>query len=206
MKVFAYTRVSTAEQGDSGAGLSAQRAVIHQEASRRGWGPLAWVCDSGYSAKTMKRPGLIGVLNEIGKGDVLIASKVDRLSRSMLDFATLMQRAQRDGWTLLALDSPGDLSTPNGEAMASMLMVFSRMERRLIGQRTQDALAVKRKQGVRLGRPRSMPDDVVRRIKAAHAAGDSYSRIARDLTVDGVATSQGGARWYATVRGVVLAV
>ncbi len=176
MTVFAYTRVSTAEQGDSGAGLAAQRAAIEAEAQRRGWQSIEWVCDAGHSAKSLIRPGLIGVLKDIHKGDVLIASKIDRLSRSTLDFATLMHRAQREGWTLLALDSPADLSTPSGEAMASVLMAFSQMERRLIGQRTKDALAIKRAQGVKLGRPRTMPDAVVQRIKTAHDAGASPAR------------------------------
>lgn len=99
----------------------------------------------------------------------------------MLDFATLMQRAQRERWTLLALDSPADLSTPSGEALASMLMVFSQMERRLIGQRTKDALAVKWQQGVQLGRPRTMPDEV----RARTLKGGARSRRCTVVPGDG---------------------
>jgi DNA invertase Pin-like site-specific DNA recombinase len=47
---------------------------------------------------------------------MLVVSKIDRLSRSPLDFAAIMPRAQREGWALVALDSPADLTSPAGEA------------------------------------------------------------------------------------------
>lgn len=64
-----------------------------------------------------------------------------------------MDEARRRGWILLALDCPVDAATPIGEALASMSAVFGQLERRLISQRTKDALAVKRAQEVKLGRP-----------------------------------------------------
>jgi DNA invertase Pin-like site-specific DNA recombinase len=129
---------------------------------------------------------------------------MDRLSRSLLDFAGIMQRAQREGWALIALDSPAELTTPTGEAMAGVLAVFAQLERRLIGERTRLALAERRKAGVILGRPRTLPPAVADRIVFEHAAGVSLSAIARTLTKEGVATAQGGARWHAsTVRAVV---
>ena len=68
-----------------------------------------------------------------------------------------MAKAQKEGWVLVALDCDVDTSTPAGEAMAHMLATFSQFERRLIGQRTREALAVG-PEGVRLGRPpRSTP-------------------------------------------------
>jgi DNA invertase Pin-like site-specific DNA recombinase len=89
--------------------------------------------------------------------------------------------------------------------MANMLATFAQFERRLISQRTKEALAVKKAQGVRLGRPPSMPQAVVRRIQRQRARGDSLRKIAADLNQSGVPTAQGGARWYAaTVRHVLL--
>jgi len=70
----------------------------------------------------------------------LIVSKLDRLSRSLLDFAGLMTRARDGGWNLVALDLGIDLSTPAGEFMASVMASAAQWERRLIGQRTRDAL------------------------------------------------------------------
>jgi DNA invertase Pin-like site-specific DNA recombinase len=64
----------------------------------------------------------------------------------------------------VALDVAVDTTAPQGAAMAQVLAVFAELERRLIGQRTNDALAVKRSQCVRLGRPPRLPDEVVRRL------------------------------------------
>ena len=94
---------------------------------------------------------------------------------------------------------------PGIEATANMLGTFAQFERRLISQRTKEALAVKKASGVRLGRPPTLPQAVVRRIQRQRARGDSLRKIAQDLDEAGVATAQGGARWYAaTVRHVLL--
>lgn len=155
----------------------------------------------------MKRPGLAHALERLKRDEssVLIVSKMDRLSRSLLDFAGIMQRAQREGWTLVALDSPADLSTPSGEAMASVMAVFAQLERRLIGQRTKEALAVKKAQGVRLGRPPGVAAEVARRIIQERERGLSWPAIAARLNDDGVPTAHGGEQWWpATVRKVAL--
>ena len=89
--------------------------------------------------------------------------------------------------------------------MANMLATFGQFERRLISQRTKKAQAVKKAEGVMLGRPPTMPQAVVRRIQRQRARGDSLRKIADDLNVAGVPTAQGGAAWYAaTVRHVLL--
>ena len=163
--------------------------------------------DAGYSARDLRRPGIQEALRalEAGKASALVVAKLDRLSRSMLDFSKLMAKATSEHWALVALDVAVDTSTPNGEAMANMLATFAQFERRLISQRTKEALAVKRAQGVRLGRPPTLPQSVVRRIQRQRARGDSLRKIADDLNQSGVPTAQGGARWYAaTVRHVLL--
>src|SRR5213079_2780529 len=139
-----------------------------------------------------------------GEASALVVAKLDRLSRSMLDFAKIMNRAQRESWALVALDVAVDSSTPAGEAMANMLATFAQFERRLISQRTKEALAVKRASGVRLGRPPTVPASVVRRIQRQRLRGESLRRIADGLNRSRVPTAQGGAQWYAaTVRGVL---
>src|SRR6218665_2477495 len=99
MHVLAYLRVSTTEQADSGAGLEAQRAVILAEAERRGWQHVEFIEDAGFSAKSLKRPGVANALDRLKRGEatVLVVSKMDRLSRSLLAFARIMQQAQREG-------------------------------------------------------------------------------------------------------------
>jgi DNA invertase Pin-like site-specific DNA recombinase len=163
--------------------------------------------DAGYSAKDLKRPGIQAALEALGSGGAraLVAAKLDRLSRSMLDFTALMATAQKQGWALVALDCAVDTTTPAGEAMANVLATFAQFERRLISQRTREALAVKREKGVVLGRPPSVDDAVVRRIVRERKRGLSFRAIAESLNANGVPTGQGGKRWYAaTVRSVAL--
>ncbi|MBA2717020.1 MAG: recombinase family protein [Propionibacteriales bacterium] len=207
MRAVGYARVSTAEQADSGAGMDAQRHAIRGEAERRGWSLEDVVEDAGYSAKDLRRPGIGVVLERMasGEADVLVVSKLDRLSRSLIDFAQTMATAQREGWALVALDLGVDTATPGGEMMANVLASFAQYERRIIGQRTRDGLAAKKAAGVKLGRRSTLPLEVVERILAAHQAGDTLAAIARGLEVDSVATGQGGARWYpASVRAVLV--
>lgn len=207
MRVLGYVRVSTEEQSSSGAGLEAQRRAITAECKRRGWQLIEVVEDAGFSAKDLKRPGIQAALQVLQAGDAkaLVAAKLDRLSRSMIDFTALMATAQKQGWALVALDCAVDTTTPAGEAMANVLATFAQFERRLISQRTREALAVKRAQGVRLGRPPSLAPATVRRIRGARRRGLSFAAIAERLNADGVPTAQGGQRWYpATVRAILL--
>jgi DNA invertase Pin-like site-specific DNA recombinase len=122
----------------------------------------------------------------------------------MLDFTALMATATKQRWALVALDCAVDTTTPAGEAMANVLATFAQFERRLIGQRTREALAVKRSEGVRLGRPRSLPEKVRKRIRAERAKRRSLTAIAAALNEDGVPTAHGGTKWYpSTVRAVL---
>jgi DNA invertase Pin-like site-specific DNA recombinase len=203
-----YVRVSTDEQASSGAGLDAQRTAIRAECERRDLPLLEMYEDAGYSARNLDRPALADALKALSDGNasVLMVAKLDRLTRSVHDATGLMRDADRAGWGLVALDVAVDTTTPQGAAMAQVLAVFAELERRLIGQRTRDALAVKRAQGVRLGRPPTMPLTIVDRIVGARLAGEGWSTIARSLDEEGVPTAQGGRRWYpATVRAVALA-
>lgn len=199
-RVIGYVRVSTDEQADSGAGMEAQRAAIEHECTRRGWALERIEADTASGRSMTGRTGLARALEsvETGKAEALIVAKLDRLSRSLLDFASLMQRAQRKGWALVALDLGVDTTTPQGEMMASVLAVFAQFERRLIGQRTRDALAVKRAQGVRLGRPPVVCLELRDRLKKLRSEGHSYRAIASTLNAEGVPTAHGGGAWHPT--------
>jgi DNA invertase Pin-like site-specific DNA recombinase len=197
--------VSTDEQAVSGLGLAAQRAAIEAECARRGWTLLA-VHEDALSGKTLNRPGMATALAavESGAASTIVVAKLDRLSRSLVDFASLMARAQTNHWNLVALDLGIDLATAAGEFMANVMASAAQWERRIIGQRTRDALAVKRSQGVRLGRPQMVAAELVARIRAAHKAGTGWSALARQLNEEAVPTAHGGSKWYpSTVRAVV---
>ncbi len=88
--------------------------------------------------------------------------------------------------------------------MANVMATFAQLERELIGQRTREALAVKRSQGVRLGRPSTVPQEVIERISRERASGKSLRAIAAGLTSDGVPTAHGGKAWHAsTVKSLL---
>lgn len=206
MRVIGYVRVSTDEQRISGAGLAAQRKAIEAECVRRGWQLVEVIEDAGYSAKDMKRPGVQIALEALQRGEAgaLVVAKLDRLSRSMLDFTAVMAKASKESWALVALDCAVDTTTPAGEAMANVLATFAQFERRLIGQRTREALAAKRASGVRLGRPASLPPTVRARITAERESGRSFAAIAALLNDERVPTAQGGQQWWpSTVRAAL---
>ena len=205
MRVVGYIRVSTDEQAASGAGMEAQRAAIRAECSRRGW-VLARIEEDALSGRSMKRPGLHAALEACRKGEVggIVVAKVDRLSRSIVDFAGVLEDARRRGFNVVALDLGLDLSTPQGELVGNVIASVAQWERRIIGQRTKDALAVKRAEGVQLGRRSGIAPTVVRRIRRQRASGRTLAWIADRLNADGVPTAQGGRAWYpATVRYVL---
>lgn len=203
--VIGYCRVSTDRQGESGLGLDAQAAVIKAEAERRGWADVPLFVDVASGKSTRRRAKLAAALTELsaGRARVLVVSKLDRLSRSLLDFAALMATAQREGWSIVALDIGVDTSTVNGELVANIIMALAQWERRIIGQRTRDALTEVRGRGAKLGRPTTVTRDAVAIIVAMRRGGSSLREVAAALNGAGVPTAQGGREWYAsTVRAV----
>ena len=204
-RVLAYCRVSTDDQVNSGAGLTAQRTALEAEAVRRGWIATV-VVEEGRSARDLNRPVLLDALARLDAGefDVLAVAKLDRLSRSVHDFTGLVKRADRRGWSVVCLDLGVDTTTAAGGFMANVMSATAEFERKIIGQRTREALAVKRAEGVRLGRPQTLPMDTVARIVREHRAGASLRTIGTGLEADGVPTARGGPRWHAnSIRQVL---
>jgi DNA invertase Pin-like site-specific DNA recombinase len=84
------------------------------------------------------------------------------------------------------------------------MATFAQFERRLIGQRTREALAEKRKQGVRLGRPPAIKAALAKRIRAERDNGATLREIADRLNADGVPTPRGGREWRPSSLEAVL--
>lgn len=203
-RALGYLRVSTEKQASSGGGLAGQRTALETEAQRRGWDLELVEEDEAASGKNVN-PALTEALARLDahQADVLVTHKVDRVSRSMKDFTALLDRAQRRGWSLVCLDLGVDTTTPTGELQAHIVGSMAHYERRLIGQRTKDALAAKKAAGVRLGRPQTLPLEVVRRVVDARDSGSTWQSIADALVADGVPTARGGTTWrVSTVQAV----
>lgn len=189
--VVTYLRVSTSEQALSGLGIDAQRATVAAYAERKGLTIVGEHCDEGISAKSLNgRPAALAALEAVRSGQAagLLVAKMDRLSRSVVDGAGLMEHARHEGWALHFADFDIDTGTPAGEMAANIIISGSQYERRLIIQRTRDALAAKRARGDRLGASPALPLEVTRRIIKERKEGRTFHAIADGLMADNVLT------------------
>ena len=207
MKLIGYIRVSTDKQFNTGAGLEAQRNYLELEATRRG-ATLEIVSEleatSGKS--TRKRPALAEALARLDKGEAqgLIVSKLDRLSRSVADFLDILERSRKGKWSLVIGDLSLDTSSPMGEAMATITATFAQLERKRIGERTKEGLAIKKAQGVKLGAPRLLNPEIRSRIEGELATSTPLAVIARRLNAEAIPSAKGG-KWYAsTIKKIAL--
>ncbi|RKT78672.1 DNA invertase Pin-like site-specific DNA recombinase [Terracoccus luteus] len=197
--------MSTAEQATEGASVDAQRAALGAEALRRGW-DCEVVADEGFSAKDLRRPGLASALERLDSGgaDALLAVRLDRVSRSVADFAGLLARAKKRSWRIVLLSPNLDTEDPAGKFTAHVLAAAAEYERDLIGARTREGMAQRRAEGVHVGRPRSVPLNVVERIVLDRANGSTLKQIAQRLTDEGVPTARGGVCWsLSSVQGIL---
>ncbi len=200
-----YCRLS--KSNEEGHSLAAQRDAIEQHCARNHLTLLRIEEDDGRSGRSTKqRPGFHAALEACrsGAADGLLAARLDRVTRSLLDFARLVQDAEKHGYAQIVIDQNFDLSTPGGKAMAGMLAVFGQYERDLISARTRTALAHVKAHGSKSGRPIGNPGfarvspHVAGEIRKLHAEGLSYRGIALSLNARQVPTAQGGKCWHGT--------
>lgn len=207
LRFFGYTRCSTDEQAESGNGLEAQKQAIINEIASRPNAKLVWIGqDAGFSgSKADNRPSLQDILKRLRakEADGLIVAKLDRLSRSVSDFATITELARKQHWSLLVLDAKVDTTSPVGEMMVNILATFAQFERRLISQRTKDGLARVRARGVKLGSSPIVSPESIAELTSLHHSGLSYRQIAKSLN-DRSIPSPRGSIWYPSTAQKIL--
>lgn len=151
-----YVRVSTLRQAESGLGLEAQRTKIHAAAALGDFNLVEIIEDAGESGKDLDRPGMTQLLKliAIGRVDVVIISKLDRITRSTADLARLidlLQRAPRAdgarGVDFVSCSESLDTSTASGRLVLSIIGAISHWERESTAERIRDALRAKRDRG-----------------------------------------------------------
>src|ERR1035438_3196167 len=122
LQLIGYARVSTDEQALYGYGLDAQEAKLREHARRAG-AEMVVIRDEGISGKALERPGLMRALTRIAAGDAdgLVVAKLDRLTRSVIDFAMLLEWFTVADALLVALDFDLDTSTPSGRLVATIM-------------------------------------------------------------------------------------
>ena len=226
-RVVGYIRVSTEGQADGGVSMDAQRAKLTAYCTALDLVLVAVEADAGLSAKSLERPALqraLGMLRD-GQADALLVVKLDRLTRSVRDLGTLVEDYFATGrWALLSVADSIDTRSAAGRLVLNVLASVAQWEREATAERTRDALAHLRSEGVRLGGAAlgwehteavdpsgrriiaAVEDeaDTVARILALKADGVSVRRIAEILAAEGRSTKAGG-RWHATTVQRVIA-
>jgi len=210
-KAIGYVRVSTQEQATHGYSLDAQIDKIKGYANLYDIELIDIVIDAGVSAKSLNREGLQTVLQALdsGKADAVIIFKLDRLTRSVTDWNTLIA----DYFThkaLLSVSDQIDTRTAAGRLCLNVLMSVAQWEREAIGERTSTALRQKQSQGQHVGSPAygyEMLDkqlvkvaseyEAIALVKELKANGATLQQIADELNTQGIKTKRGG-QWYPT--------
>ncbi|MGD9882530.1 MAG: recombinase family protein [Reyranella sp.] len=212
LRCAVYTRKSTEEGLEMEFNsLDAQREACEAYiASQRseGWVELAdRYDDGGFSGGTLDRPALKRLLADIedGRIDVVVVYKIDRLSRSLMDFARLVEVFDRGGVTFVSVTQSFNTTTSMGRLTLNILLSFAQFEREVIGERIRDKFAASRKRGMWMGgvvplgyevRDRKLVINqaeaaTVRRIFERFVEVGSATALARTLAAEGVRTRRG---------------
>lgn len=162
-----YTRKSTEEGLDQAFNsLDAQReACAAYVASQRheGW-TLVPACydDGGFSGGSMERPGLRRLLADVesGRVDVIVVYKVDRLTRSLADFAKIVEILDARGASFVSVTQAFNTTTSMGRLTLNVLLSFAQFEREVTGERIRDKIAASKKKGLWMGGPVPLGFDV----------------------------------------------
>lgn len=163
--------------------------------------------DGGFSGGNLDRPGLKQLLADIDDGliDVIVVYKIDRLSRSLMDFSKLVEVFDRNGVTFVSVTQSFNTTTSMGRLTLNILLSFAQFEREVIGERIRDKVAASRKRGIWMGGYVPLGYDVqdrklvVNDAEAASVRGiferfielGSASVLARELRHDGLHNKQG---------------
>ena len=153
-----YTRVST-DQGleqdfnSLDAQFDASQAYIRSQA-HAGWTPLRTKYDDGgFSGGNTDRPALQRLLEDVqaGKVDVIVVYKVDRLTRSLADFAKLVELFDRHGVCFVSVTQQFNTTTSMGRLTLNVLLSFAQFEREVTSERIRDKIAASKRKGLWVG-------------------------------------------------------
>src|SRR5262244_93513 len=197
-----YTRKSSEEglEQDFNS-LDAQREAgkAYVESQRHeGWRPLTTQYDDGgYSGGTLDRPALQQLLADIraGKVQIVVVYKVDRLTRSLADFAKLIELFDAHGVSFVSVTQQFNTTTSMGRLMLNVLLSFAQFEREVTGERIRDKIAAAKKKGLWMGGTppigyelkgkklivNQTQAQVVRHIFRRYAAVKSVAKLCREL-------------------------
>jgi DNA invertase Pin-like site-specific DNA recombinase len=224
LRVVGYIRVSTEEQSTEGVSLVLQEEKITLYCELHGLDLVKIERDAGVSAKTMDRPGVATVLDDLNRGlvDGVVIYKLDRLTRSLRDWSDLIERyfTVKAGRLLFSVNDSIDTRTPSGLLVLDIIMSVAQWERREISFRTAAALQGKIGRGERCGRirfgydlaadgrtlvPNPREQEAIAFMKRWDEQGMTYRQMVAALNEMGIETKSKGAIWQpTTVRQILL--
>src|SRR6187402_1703611 len=202
-----YTRVSTEhgleqEFNSLDAQREASEAYIKSQ-RHEGWQlTRSAYDDGGYSGGTTNRPALQKLLADIRerKIDIVIVYKVDRLTRSLADFAKLIELFDQHAVSFVSITQSFNTTSSMGRLTLNVLLSFAQFEREVIGERVRDKIAASKRKGVWVGGPLPLgyrvadkkvvvvpqEADTVRTIFARYLELGSIRALAEDLDRRGI--------------------
>ena len=158
MRCAIYTRKSTEEGLEQNFNsLDAQREACEAfilSQKQEGWVALpTQYDDGGYSGGTLQRPALQRLLDDIrgSKVDVVVVYKIDRLTRSLLDFAKIVEVFDTHGVAFVSVTQAFNTATSMGRLTLNVLLSFAQFEREVTGERIRDKIAASKKKGMWMG-------------------------------------------------------
>lgn len=207
-----YTRKSVEEGLEQAFNtLDAQREAC--EAYITSQKANGWVClpdhfdDGGFSGGNTSRPALKCLMAECRAGniDVVLVYKIDRLSRSICDFAELTKFFDQNNISFCSVTQQIDTSTSSGRMMLNILMTFAQYEREIIGERIRDKFLASKKKGMWMGgavplgyrvenrKLLVVPEEAetVKRIYSLFLTTQSPKQVAQELNTHGLTTKTG---------------
>ena len=220
MAVYGYARVSTVTQADDGESLKVQRRKIEARAQEQGWTLDQVFVERGVSGGKPfadRRQGK-ALLDVLARGDVVIASKLDRMFRSATDALTIMEDFKRQGVGLYLLDLGGEISGNGIGAMVFTIMsAVAQFERERLAERIAEVKADQRSRGRYLGGAvpfgyvvakdgkhlEPVPEEkaAIKRMRRLHRAGKSLRAIAQDMQERGHSLSHEGVKRVLSRKG-----
>ena len=183
--IYAYIRVSTAEQS-----LSSQEYEIRQWAERQGVAIRRWEAESVSGTVPPSKRKLGRLIRRMKPGDLLVCTEISRLGRNMLMIMSILNDCASRDLRIHTIKDHFDLNNNiNSKIIAFAFALAAEIERNLISQRTKEALADRRAAGVRLGRPPgsfNKREEVLQnlpRIRERLASGEHLPAIAREFGI-----------------------
>lgn len=222
-RVAGYVRVSTEEQARGGSSMDAQELKIRAYCALYELELIDIIRDPGESGKNLERPGVQALLEELRRKrvDGIVIAKLDRLTRSIRDWADLIEEffSEKAGRRLFSVNDSIDTRSASGRLVLNVLMTVAQWEREIIGERTHETLQSKIARGERCGKvrfgfdlaadgkqlvPNQAQQAVIAMMREWRAQGKTYRDLVRMLSEMGLETKEGNRIWLpSTIKRIL---